>query len=93
MVVGYSIALWQFNLIRHESQQLDRVDQKSLAVLRVHANILLFRDKLEDLVAAQDAERLTLEAAAFRDLFREVVSTPRSRLRIHLPILRQTRQS
>ena len=73
MVAGYSIALWQFNLIRQESQRLDRVDQKSLAVLRVHANILLFRDKLEDLVATKDAERLTLEAAAFRDLFREVV--------------------
>ena len=63
MVAADAVALWQFALVRDQAQRIYNVDQKTVAVLRVQSNLWMFRDKLEDLVTAQDAPRFEAEAA------------------------------
>ena len=69
MAAGHLIALWQFRQIRAEASSLNEVDQRSLEVLRLHADLLVFRDKLEDLVGTQDATHFARETATFSHTF------------------------
>jgi two-component system, NarL family, sensor kinase len=66
MVAADAVALWQFELVRGQAQRIYDVDQRSMAVLRVQSNLWMFRDKLEDLVTAQDAPRFRAETASLR---------------------------
>jgi PAS domain S-box-containing protein len=82
MLVGDAVALWQFHLVRGQASRLNQVDQRSVAVLRVHADLLVLRDKLEDLAATQNAHRFEAEAAAVRKVFLEEVDRAEQALRI-----------
>ncbi len=62
MMAADIVALWQFNQIRIQGQLLNQVDQKSVSVLRLHANLLSFRDRLESIVSSQDISFFTSEA-------------------------------
>jgi len=70
MVAADAVALWQFELVRGQAQRIYDVDQRSMAVLRVQSNLWMFRDKLEDLVTAQDAPRFRAEAASLHEALR-----------------------
>jgi len=64
--VGDAVILWQFHLVRAQAERLNGIDQKLVAVLRVHASLLAFRDKLGELTDSEDAARLGTEAGPLR---------------------------
>jgi PAS domain S-box-containing protein len=62
MLAADAIILWQFHVVRTQAGRLNDVDQKLVAVLRVHTSILAFHDRLDGLADAEDADRLVIEA-------------------------------
>jgi PAS domain S-box-containing protein len=66
MLAADAVVLWQFHLVRTEAERLNGIDQKLVAVLRVHTSLSEFHDRLEALVDSQDAGRLVTEAGPLR---------------------------
>lgn len=66
MMVVDAVVLWQFNAVRTRAGRLREIDQKRLAILRVHASLLAFSDRLNTLADSEDATRLRVEAGSLR---------------------------
>ena len=66
MLAADAVALWQFHLLRAQAERLNGIDQKLVAVLRLHASLTTFHDRLEDLADSQDIDRLVTEGERFR---------------------------
>jgi PAS domain S-box-containing protein len=66
MLAADAVILWEFHMIRIQAGRLNDVDQKLVAVLRVHARMLAFHDQLDGLADAEDADRLLTEAGPLR---------------------------
>jgi PAS domain S-box-containing protein len=66
MAAGYAIAIWEFRQLLIQEQGLDRVQQKSAAVLDLHSHLFAFRDKLEDLADSHNDQQFLRETAEFR---------------------------
>src|SRR5260370_6798476 len=66
MLAADAVILWQFHTIRIQAGRLNDVDQKLVAVLRVHTRMLAFHDLLDGLADAVDANRLLKEAGSLR---------------------------
>src|SRR5260370_21812069 len=66
MLAADAVVLWQFHLVRTEAERLNGIEQKLVAVLRVHVSLSAFQDRLEAVVASQDAGRLVTEAGPLR---------------------------
>lgn len=64
MLGGDAVVLWQFHIVRLQAERLNAFDQELSAVLRVHASLLAFHDRLEEVASYEDSERLIAEAAA-----------------------------
>ena len=67
MLAGNCVLLWQFHLVRLQEEHLTDIDQQLIAVLRVHAGLMAFYEKLDTLSNTQDADRLLREAEPLRD--------------------------
>ena len=63
---GDAVVLWQFHLVRAQAERLNGIDQKLVAVLRVHTGLLTFYDRLEELTDSEDEARLVTEAGPLR---------------------------
>src|SRR6267143_964154 len=66
MLAADAVILWQFHLVRTQSERLNGIDQKLVAVLRVHTSLLAFHDRLEELADSQDVVRLATEGGPLR---------------------------
>src|ERR1700726_4836521 len=66
MLAADAIILWQFYVVRAQAMRLNDIDQKLVAVLRVHTSMLAFHDRLDGLADAEDADRLLIEAGPLR---------------------------
>src|SRR6266851_1011823 len=66
MLAADAVILWQFHLVRAQAERLNGIDQKLVAVLRVHTGLVAFHDRLEDLADSQDAGRLVTEGGPLR---------------------------
>jgi PAS domain S-box-containing protein len=66
MLAADAIILWQFYVVRTQAMRLNDIDQKLVAVLRVHTSLLAFHDQLDGLADAEDADRLLKEAEPLR---------------------------
>src|ERR1700732_5081380 len=66
MLAADAVVLWQFHLVRTEAERLNGIDQKLVAVLRVHTSLSAFHDRLEALVDSQDAGGLVTEGGPLR---------------------------
>jgi PAS domain S-box-containing protein len=66
MAAGYAVALWQFRELHIQEQELDRAQQRSAAVLNLHAHLFAFRDKLEDLADSHNGAQFVREADGLR---------------------------
>src|SRR5258705_8784707 len=85
MLAADAVILWQFHLVRTEAERLNGIDQKLVAVLRVHTSLLAFHDRLEDLADSQDAGRLVTEGGPLRTAVLE--GTRRAMSALSLPPL------
>jgi PAS domain S-box-containing protein len=95
MLAGSTVALWQFSRVRAEAQHLYEVELQSVAVLRVHTDVLALREKLERLIEARDARRFSMEAASLRQILAadaeralQALSASPSDAERHAPILK-----
>src|ERR1700674_4188418 len=66
MLLADAVILWQFHLVRAQAERLNGIDQKLVAVLRVHTSLLAFHDRLEELADSQDLGRLVTEGGPLR---------------------------
>jgi PAS domain S-box-containing protein len=71
MFAGDVIVLWQFHLVQAQAERLDEYDEELVAVLRVHSDLLKFRDALESLANAKDSERLKADTQSMFEAFAE----------------------
>jgi PAS domain S-box-containing protein len=67
ILVAGAMALLQFETIRAHSERLYQVDLQSVAVLRVHLDVVTYRDRLENLAATRSADRVKSEAETMRN--------------------------
>src|SRR5215467_12819761 len=66
MLAADTVVLWQFRLVRAEAERLNSIDQKLVAVLRLHTSLMTFHDRLEDLADSQDIGGLVTEGERLR---------------------------
>src|SRR6202140_634861 len=66
MLAADVVVLLQFHLVRTQAERLNGIDQKLVAVLRVHTSLLAFHDRLEELADSQDLGRLVTEGGPLR---------------------------
>lgn len=64
MFGGDVVLLWQFHIVRLQAERLDGLDQELVAVLRLHASLLAFQDRLEAIANFEDDKRLAAEAGS-----------------------------
>ncbi len=69
MIGGDAIAVWQFGRVEASAQRFYETDQRSLAVMRVHLDVVTFRETLSGLARAQDGREFASQAASLRDDF------------------------
>jgi PAS domain S-box-containing protein len=81
MTAGDVVAVWQFGRIETPARRFYRADQKALAVIRVHLDIVALRDRLAALASAQDAHRFAVEVVPLRKSFLEDVERAQQALR------------
>jgi signal transduction histidine kinase/HAMP domain-containing protein len=67
MLAGSAILLWQFHLVRVQSERLSGVDQELIAVLQVHTNLMSLYERLDALAQSENAAGLLSEAESLRD--------------------------
>src|SRR6266436_10262227 len=61
MLAADAVVLWQFHLVRAQAERLNGIDQKLIAVLRLHTSLTTFHDQMEDLADSQDISGLVTE--------------------------------
>ncbi len=66
MLAADAVILWQFHLVRTQAERLNGIDQKLVAILRVHTSLVAFHDRLEDLADSKDIGRLVTEGERLR---------------------------
>src|SRR6202163_214334 len=89
MLVANAVILWQFHLVRAQAERLNGIDQKLVAVLRVHTSLLVFRDRLEELADSQDVGRLVAEGGLLRTAVLEDIRRAMSALSLPTSDLRR----
>jgi hypothetical protein len=55
MLAGNTVLLWQFDRARAQAERLSGVDQKFIAVLQAHINLVSFHERLDALTHAGDS--------------------------------------
>jgi PAS domain S-box-containing protein len=80
MLAGGVLVLWQFHIVRAQAERLNKYDEELVTVLRVHSDILKFRDTLESLASAKNAERLKAETQSMNEALAEDIRRAKSAL-------------
>src|SRR5277367_1539393 len=80
MFAGDVIVLWQFHIVQAQAERLDQYDEELVTVLRVHSDLLKFRDTLESLANGRNSDRLKAEAQSMNGAFAEDVRRAKSAL-------------
>src|ERR1700760_645943 len=69
MIVGATVAVWQFGRVEALARRSYEADQRSLLVMRVHLDVATFRETLASLADAQDRHEFARQATSLRDGF------------------------
>jgi PAS domain S-box-containing protein len=78
MFAGDAIVLWQFRIVQAQAERLNEYDEELVTVLRVHSDMLKFRDTLELLTNARNSERLKADTQSMNGAFAEDVRRAKS---------------
>ncbi len=70
-LAGDVIVLWQFHILQAEAERRNEYDEEWVTVLRLHSDMLKFRDTLESLANAKNSERLKAETESMNKAFAE----------------------
>ena len=66
MLTGNGVLLWQFQLVRSQAERLRGVDEKLIAVLQAHTDLMTFYETLDALSHSEDTALLLREAEPLR---------------------------
>jgi len=75
---GNALVVWQFDIIRNETEHLTGANRQLVAVLRLQANLLSFHRGLDDLARSMDLRRLVTEAESMRGALHEQTQQTRT---------------
>jgi len=78
MLAADVVVLWQFHIVRVQAEQLNGYDEALGTVLRVHSDLLKFRDTLESFANEKNAERLKSEAQSMNQTIAEDTARART---------------
>jgi signal transduction histidine kinase len=74
MTGGDAVAVWQIGRVEALSRRSYEADQSSLAIMRMHLDVVTFRETLIRLADAQDGNEFAQQAVILRDTFlRDVI--------------------
>lgn len=73
MIAADAVALWQYRQIEAAAQRVSKIDQITLAVVRIHLDVYSFRDRMAALAGNHDSRQFSTEAATIRRSFLERV--------------------
>jgi len=79
-LAGDVVVLLQFHTIQAQVERLNEYDRELVTVSRVHSDMLKFRDTLESLANAKNAERLKAETQSMNEAFAEDMRRAKSAL-------------
>src|SRR5271163_89838 len=71
MLAGDVIVLWEFHIVQAQAERLDEYDEELVTVLRVHSDVLKFRDALESPMNTKNSERLKADTQSMNEAFAE----------------------
>jgi formate hydrogenlyase transcriptional activator len=71
MLVGSAVALWQFQIVRSQTERLRGVDQMLILVLQAHTNLMSFYQRLDAFAHSEDTAGLVREAEPLRNALLE----------------------
>src|SRR5579871_1011280 len=71
MIASHVFTLWQFGRVRLQEERMHQLDQESQAVLRLHADLLILRNQLDELTNIAELQRFTRETTEMRKHFLE----------------------
>jgi PAS domain S-box-containing protein len=80
MLAGDAIVLWQFHVVQAQAARLNEYDEELVTVLRVRSDMFKFRDSLESLANARNAERLKKETQSMNEAIAEDMRRAKSTL-------------
>jgi PAS domain S-box-containing protein len=69
MIAAYAVAVWQYWEMAAPAQRVNKTDQISHAVVRVHLDVDTFRDSMAALASSHDTRQFSDEAASIRQTF------------------------
>src|ERR1700757_971649 len=69
VIGGTTVAGWQFARVEALARRSYEADQRSLLVMRVHLDVVTFRETLAGLADAQDRREFAKQATSLRDAF------------------------
>ncbi|MGA7109946.1 MAG: HAMP domain-containing sensor histidine kinase [Terracidiphilus sp.] len=69
VIGGVTVAMWQFERVETLARHSYEADQRSLLVMRVHLDVVVFRETLASLADAQDRREFTNQATSIRGAF------------------------
>src|SRR6202140_4987806 len=80
MLAADVVILWQFHVVRNQAAHLNDVDQRLVAVLRVHSSMSAFHDRLDELADDENAGRLVTKSGPLRPAIMEEIGRATSLL-------------
>jgi PAS domain S-box-containing protein len=80
MFAGDAVVLWQFHVAQLQAERLKDYNEELVSVLRVHANLLAFHDRLEEVANDKDAGWLVSETQRLTVAFSEGTQRVRNAL-------------
>lgn len=69
VILGATVTLWQIERVEVLTHSSNQAEQRSLLVMRVHLDVLTFRETLVNLANAQDRREFDKQATSLRDTF------------------------
>jgi signal transduction histidine kinase len=69
VIGGATVAVWQFERVEALARRSYEADQRSLLVMRVHLDVVTFRETLASLADAQDRREFVKQVTSLRDAF------------------------
>lgn len=86
MIAADVVAVWQFRQIAGAGERLGKLNDTSLAVVRVHFDVATFRDRVDALASNHDTRQFANEAAHIRQKFVQHVDYTEQMIRQTLDI-------
>src|SRR5215510_8109319 len=66
ILAGNALVIWQFHMVRIQTDRLTGANQQLIAVLQLQVGLLSFHQRLNDLARSGDAQHLSTEAGPLR---------------------------